>query len=141
TITDALGCTATGRGGFRWRDCVGMLAHTSTSCDSYQNGTGDPLASSDVHWATKDNVITTISPGVFFYFTKIDAPSSNFTVSVVQICDNPSFPLIPVLQDQVTLNDGNCTRVGTGGETTPGQTSIQITGAQPGQVYIIAVKY
>ena len=142
TITDALGCTGTGRGGFRWRDCVGMLAHTITTCESYQAGTGSPIEPGDVHWATKDNVISTISPGVFFYFTKIDAPSSDFTVDVVQTVDNPAFPFIPVLQDQVTLNDGSCTTVNPESEATNnGQTSVHITGAKAGQVYIIAIKY
>jgi hypothetical protein len=141
TMTDARGCVATASGAFRWRDCVGMLAHTIVTCATFMDGTGAPLLDSDVHWATRDGVISTISPGVFFYFTKIVAPSANFTVQIEQTKDNPAFPYITVLQGQVSQFDATCTNVGSGIETTPGQSSVAVSGATPGTVLIVSVKY
>jgi hypothetical protein len=139
TITDAKGCQASASGVFRQRECIGQLAHTSTTCATFMAGTGEDL--SEVHYVVKDNIITSISPGVFFYYSKVTAPSANFTVLLVQTKDNPYFPFCEVQQDQVVLYDSDCTRVGTGTETSPGQASINVQGATVGQVFIISVKY
>jgi len=141
TITDAIGCQASGSGSFRYRDCVGMLAHTIVTCETYMDGTGDDLVSSDVHYNLSNNIITSISPGVFFYYTKIIAPAASFTIQVVQTKDDANFPYCPALQGQVTRYDANCTSVGEGIETTTGQISIPVTGATAGQVYIVRAKY
>jgi hypothetical protein len=141
TVTDAKGCQASGSGVYRQRECQGQLVHTSTTCATFMAGTGDDLPSSDVHYVTKDNIITSISPGVFFYFTKVTAPSAEFTVYITQIKDNPAFPYCAVQRDQVALYDSDCNRIGTGTETDPGQAAVGVHGASVGQVFIISVKY
>jgi hypothetical protein len=141
TITDAKGCTATGSGRFRQRACTGLLAHTSTTCSSFIGGTGDELLNSDIKWSVSNNVISNIAPGVFFYFTRVQAPSADFRVELQQIRTDSRFPYCDVFQDQVTIYDQNCGTVGTGAHTTAGQAAIDVHGAQPGQVYIITVKY
>jgi len=141
TISDSKGCQATGSGGFHWRDCTGMLAHTSTTCQSYMDGTGEPLLPGDVHWATRDDVISTISPGVFFYFSLVKAPSATFTINIVQSKDNAAFPFIPVMQSQVSLYDQNCNNSTTGSETSSGQASVTMTGATVGRMYLVVAKY
>jgi FlgD Ig-like domain len=139
TVTDAKGCKATGSGAFVQRDCIGQLAHTTTTCATFQNGTANAL--SDVHWVIRDNIITSISPGVFFYYTKVQAPSADFTVHMVQTRSSDAFPFLTVQQDQVSLYDADCNRLGTGTETTPGQGSVDVHGATVNQVFIISVKY
>jgi hypothetical protein len=139
TITDAKGCQATGGGAFRWRECIGQLAHTTTTCADFLAGTG--LDFNDPSWVVKNNVITSIAPGVFFYFTKFIAPSTDFTVYMVQTKDNPSFPYCAVQQSQVTLDDANCNGFATGTELTTGQAAVEVHGARPGQVFIGYVKY
>jgi hypothetical protein len=140
TVTDANGCAATGSGVFRHRDCVGQLAHTSTTCDTYMAGTGDDF--SQVGYVLRDGVITSISPGVFFYFTKVTAPRPDFTVELLQVRSNPAFPYCEVQQgDQVALYDSDCNPVGGGSSNFPGQATVQIKGATVGQVFIISVKY
>ena len=141
TVTDARGCQATGSGAFHWRDCVGELAHTITTCSTYMDGTGEDLSSSDVSYVLKDGVIASISPGVFFYYTMVKAPRADFTIDIVQTKDNPAFPFCAVLQDQVSEFDATCTRVATGTETSPGQTSVPVHGASAGQVLVLSVKY
>ena len=138
-MTDSKGCKATGSGAFRYRECVGMLAHTVTTCASFMDGTGQDF--NEVHYVTRDNIITSISPGVFFYYTKVAAPSADFTVNIVQTRDNTSFPFCSVQQGQVSLYDSDCNRIASGTETRPGQASVDIHGATVGQVFIISVKY
>ncbi len=142
TVTDAKGCVATGAGSFHARDCVGELTHTTTTCDSYQSGNADDFGPNDVTYQVNNNVISTIAPGVFFYWTKFEAPSANFTVQLVQTRDNDQMPFIPIQQgNQVQLYDANCNTLGSGIETSPGQGSVQVTGAVPGQVFLVSVKY
>jgi hypothetical protein len=141
TITDAKGCTASGSGRFRQRECTGLVAHTSTTCSSFIAGTGDELLNSDIKWNVSNNVITNIAPGVFFYFTRVQAPSADFRVELQQIKTDSRFPYCDVFQDQVTMYDENCGSAGSGAQTTAGQAAIDVHGAQPGHVYIISVKY
>lgn len=141
TVTDAKGCVAVGAGAFRYRECIGMLAHTSTTCDSYQAGTGDELRSSDVHYGLQNGIISTISPGVFFYFTKVTAPSADFTIVIQQTRSNPAFPYCELQQGQIALYDADCNRIGDGAETSPGQAAVDLHGARPGQGFIVSVKY
>jgi hypothetical protein len=141
TVTDAKGCQATASGAFRWRDCVGALYHTSTTCATFQDGTAEELLSTDVHFDVRDGKISTISPGVFFYFSKITAPRADFTIVIEQARSNPTMPFCELQQSQVTIFDGGCQNIGDGVETSPGQASIAIHGATPGQVLIVSVKY
>ena len=89
----------------------------------------------------RDGKISTIAPGVFFYFSKITAPRADFTIVIEQARSNPTMPFCELQQSQVTLFDGSCQNIGDGTETGPGQASIAITGATPGQVLIVSVKY
>ena len=141
TMTDSKGCQATASGAFRQRDCEGQLVHTNTTCATFQAGTADDLPPTGPSVQVKDNVITSIAPGVFFYFTKIDAPSANFTVRLTQTKTNAAFPFLPIQHDQVTLYDADCNNVATGVEVSPGQGSVNVQGAVVGQVFIINVKY
>jgi hypothetical protein len=140
-IVDALGCEASGSGSFGHRDCIGELAHTNVTCDTYMAGTGDALESWEINTVIKDNIITSIAPGVFFYYTKVSAPSENFTVDLIQTKSNPSFPFLPVLHNQVVLYDWDCNVLGDGYETAPGQASVDVKGAKVGEVFIIRAKY
>jgi hypothetical protein len=95
----------------------------------------------DLHWATSNNVISTISPGVFFYFTDVRAPRSDFTIVLQQIKTDDRFPFIDVFQGQVVLYDQNCGNLGSGVVTSAGQASVDVHGATPGQVFVVSVKY
>ena len=140
TMTDSKGCQAIGTGAFRWRECIGQLTHTSTTCATFMDGNGEDFNA--VTYAVKDNIITTIAPGVFFYWTKIQAPRPDFLVYISQFRDDARFPFCPVQQgSQVNLMDSNCNVLGNGSEYSPGQASVAVHGARPGQVFIISVKY
>jgi hypothetical protein len=143
TITDSKGCQATGSGGFRWRDCNGMLAHTSVTCATFMDGTGDNFgeAVGDPKVDVNNNVITNVAPGVFFYYSKIVAPRPDFTIVIDQVLSAPGFPMIPTHGGQINLYDQDCNSVGNGTETSPGISKIDVHDARIGQVFIISVKY
>jgi hypothetical protein len=140
TMTDAKGCVATGSGWFHQRECRGLLAHTNTTCATFMDGTADGIAD-DIHVQISNNVITNISPGVFFYFTKVTAPGSDFVIQIVQEKSSPDVPFCELQQVQVSLYDSDCDRIGDGRGFGAGQAVVDIHNATAGQVYIISVKY
>jgi hypothetical protein len=141
TITDAIGCRATGSGSFGHRDCEGQLTHTSVTCDTYMGGTGDDFSTGEMNVQWQNNIMTGIAPGVFFYYSFFTAPSSSFTLQVVQEKSRLEWPFIPQHQDQGVLYDADCNQVGEGTETSPGRITFAVTGATPGQGFIVRVKY
>jgi hypothetical protein len=143
TVTDSKGCQATGSGRFQARDCVGQLTHTSATCNTFEAGTSEDFPSSDVSYhVDSNNIITTIAPGVFFYWSKVTAPSTDFTIDIAETKSDPNFPFIPIQQgNQVQLYDANCNTLVSGTEVSPGQGQIVVHGAVVGQVFILSVKY
>ena len=115
-------------------------AHRAT-CASYQAGTAEDLPSSEINYVLRDNIITSIAPGVFFYWSKVVAPSANFTIQIVQERSNPNFPYCGIQQEQIALYDADCNRLADGVETSPGQAAMNVRGARVGQVPIVNVKY
>jgi hypothetical protein len=79
---------------------------------------------------------------VFFYWTKITAPSASFCVDVVQTKACSGFKFARIQQgNQIYLYTDGCTKLRQGSELSPGQGRVCITGATPGAVYILSVKY
>jgi hypothetical protein len=117
TITDAKGCQATGGGSFRHRDCIGQLAHTSTTCETFMGGTADDLPSSDVHYNVSNGIISTISPGVFFT-TRKWSRRARTSRSARAVEEQPDIPVLR-LSRPVVLYCVNCNRVATGVRTSP----------------------
>ena len=142
TVTDAKACQATGSGRFIWRECTGLVAHTSTTCSQFLSSTAAPLLQSDINWATQNNVISNISPGVFFYFSRLKAQSTSFTVQIQQIISDTRFPYCDVMQNnQVTVYDENCGNVSSVATVSGGQASVAVSGATVGDWYVVSVKY
>jgi hypothetical protein len=141
TVTDSKGCEATDSGVFGHRDCTGLLAHTSTTCQSYLDGSAAPLYDSEINYNVNNGVLSNIAPGVFFYYTIVTAPNSNFTIDIVQTKTCADWPFIQVNQAQVNSYDANCSLIGSGTVTPTGQASVQVTGATAGSAYVVNVKY
>ncbi|OGC76870.1 MAG: hypothetical protein A2Z27_05995 [candidate division Zixibacteria bacterium RBG_16_50_21] len=116
-----------------------QLTPTNVSCDSFLNGAADLT---EVCYGVKKNVINNTAPGVFFYWTQVTAPSSNFTVNIVQTNDNASFPYFQVHtgDSEVRLWNSDCDKIAEGTQS-DGQATINVTGATPGALYVISVKY
>jgi VCBS repeat-containing protein len=119
--------------------CSAHLYPTSTTCNTYLNG-AQPLA--QLCYSVKANKVSNITPGVFFYFATITAPSANFCVDVVQTTSCSTFSLFTIQQgNQISLYGSGCTKVADGTQTSAGQGRVCISNATPGAQYVIAVKY
>jgi len=94
-----------------------------------------------VNYVLHDGIISSISPGVFFYYTTVVAPSADFTVNIVQTKSSAAFPYCAVQQDQVALVQLGVQPNRDRAETSSGQASVDVHGAIAGQVFIISVKY
>jgi len=141
SVTDANGCQASGSGHVGYRDCVGQLAHTTTTCGTFAAGTADNLADADIHWATQNEIVNTITPDAFSYFSRVVAPRSSFTVVLRQLRSDTRYPFYDVQSGQVTVYDQDCGIVASGATTTPGQAAVDVHATRPNQVFIVCVKY
>jgi hypothetical protein len=121
----------------------GRVLETGTTCEDYVFGT--PIDLTEVRYNAKKGVINNVAPGVFFYYTTFSAPSINFTVDVFQSNEGPDgFPNFDVQNESnIRLFNGDClipsatmTIISLGA-----QVSISIDGANPGEAFVLSVKY
>ena len=118
---------------------TGKLTPTQVTCSDFVNGTAGDLT--QVCYKRKSGVINNVAPGAFFYYTSVSAPSSSFTINIVQTKNNGSFPFIGVHNGEIRLYNANCQVIGSGTETSQGQASVNVSGATVGQTFIVGVKY
>jgi uncharacterized repeat protein (TIGR01451 family) len=124
------------------------LFHTGTTCRQYlgldpPNGlSGTEIT--DVFYSLKGNKINSVSPGVFFYYNSVTAPSSgSFSVKIDQSTSGP-VPLFGIQQNnQVLVYSDSCSRIQSGFSLTvsSGDATINFTSYTPGATYIVSVKY
>ncbi|HEX7846666.1 MAG TPA: HYR domain-containing protein, partial [Chitinophagaceae bacterium] len=122
--------------------CAGGSGHiypTSTSCNTFLNGSAQPLA--QLCYSYSANKITNVTPGVFFYFTTFTAPSASFTINVVQSNGCGFKPFTIQQGKQIYIYSMSCGSLVQGTQTTEGQGSITFNNATPGAQYVISVKY
>ncbi len=119
--------------------CNAHLFPTSTTCDTYKNGAA-PLA--QLCYTATGKKVANITPGVFFYYSYITAPSASFTIDIVQSTSCTGFKLFAIQQgNQISLYDNSCNKVASGNEVATGQGRITINNATAGAQYVISVKY
>jgi hypothetical protein len=95
-------------------------------------------------YGVKNGKINNVSPGVLFYYSSIVAPSSSFSIDVVETNTNSAFNLFGVQKGQVNLYSASCGSAGVTSTTTlitTGTVHIAVSGATPGATYIIGIKY
>jgi hypothetical protein len=115
---------------------------TSATCDDYRSGVST-LQVLQLCYAVRNNKVSNVIPGQFFYFTFITAPSASFCVDVLQTNNRAGFFNFSINQtNQIYLFDPNCTSRAQGAEaTTIGNGRICVTNAVAGATYILQVKY
>jgi hypothetical protein len=127
---------------------VGDIYHTGTTCGDFkQGGNGRELAS--ICYSANNGKIGVVTPGVFFYYTAIVAPSTKFTIKVTQTKGSATavnqFGLMTIQgSNQIVLWDPNCNKFSDAGVMSGvnnSQGSITITNAIPGATYVLSVKY
>ena len=88
---------------------VGRITPTGTTCQQFRDNAAQTL--DKLAYTTKVGAINSVSPGVFFYYTKITDGKSGDLVSIAQSNDS-SYSAIPVQQGQAFLYDASsCAKV------------------------------
>lgn len=126
---------------------VGKILPTGTTCQQYRDGTAPPVLD-QVQYTTKGSgsnaKINAVSPGVFFYYTKITNGTTGDRVDMTQENDASFAPAIPIQQGQVVLYDATTCKV-LKWKTPPGLT-VNSNGTATGYLpssgnFIIGTKY
>ncbi|WP_309612665.1 T9SS type A sorting domain-containing protein [Flavobacterium sp.] len=115
---------------------------TQTTCCNFVTGTATGLttACTKLSGRTVNNAI----PGVFFYYSNVVAPSSNFVIVVKQSNDGDLNKLFSIQNTQnVRLTTSACGSVTFTGSMINGNKDARyvVTGATPGATYVVSVKY
>ena len=119
----------------------GRTLETGTTCEMYRDGTAIVL--NEVLFGTKGQTINNVAPGVFFYYTKFIAPPADFTVDLRQKNDSAFVNFLLQNAQQVRLFNGDCSTPAATFTLTfdSGQVQLDISGAVPGQEFILSAKY
>ena len=121
---------------------VGKITPTGTTCQQYRDTETAPVPELDqLQYTTKGTKINAVTPGVFFYYTKVSGNKDQVVSITEENNGTPTpYPNIPINQGQVVLYDAitckvmkwTVTLVGTG----------EATGTLPKTGdFIIGVKY
>jgi hypothetical protein len=95
-------------------------------------------------YQVKGGKISSLSPGVIFYYNTITAPSASFTLNVVETNTLNWKPMFIQDLGQAILFNADCTKasgvtVTAGGS--PYTVTFTVTAATPGAIYYIGIKY
>ena len=115
---------------------------TQTTCCNFVTGTATGLTTACTKLSGR-TVINAI-PGVFFYYSNVVAPSSNFVIVVKQSNDGDLNKLFSIQNTQnVRLTTSACGSVTFTGSMINGNKDARyvVTGATPGATYVVSVKY
>jgi hypothetical protein len=88
---------------------VGKITPTGTTCQQYRDNAASTLGT--VAYTTKGSAINSVSPGVFFYYTKITDGTAGAVVTITET-NGSSYSAIPVQQGQAFLYEATtCTKL------------------------------
>ena len=120
---------------------VGVIAPTGTTCQQYRDNETTPTpVLEQLLYTTKGSKINAVSPGVFFYYTKVSGDTGDL-VSITEENDANTAPDIPINQGQVVLYDASTCKV-VKWTVTLGPEVGEATGTLPKDGdFIIGVKY
>jgi uncharacterized repeat protein (TIGR01451 family) len=118
-----------------------QLTPTGTTCQQFTSGTAATEPS--LFYTLKGTKVASATPGVFFYWTAVTAPSAAFTVDIGQSnTSSNSFPNIAVQSVSVFTSSCNSYKSATSSVNSDSSNAhVSVTKATAGAVYIIAVKY
>lgn len=134
----------------RQQSTTGQLTPTQTTCSDFANGSA--LNLTQLLYLAKNGSIVSVAEGVLFYYTIIVAPSANFTADIAQT-NTKGFPALELQQEnkqaQAFLFDSSCVRsskisnvnVNVNPATKKQTVSFSVSGATPGQIFYLSVKY
>jgi hypothetical protein len=120
-----------------------QITQNYTSCQMFRAGTSRDLT--DEYYTVLSNKIINVAPGVFFYYSRITAPSNSFTFRVQQ-SNNSALNWGPIkVPDltQVVVWKADCTKLPTTAtyNATNGTVTINVSGATTGATYYVGIRY
>jgi hypothetical protein len=83
-----------------------LIAPTQTTCEMYRDGTAEEIT--ELYYNTKKGIINSVTPGVIFFWSTIEAPGSEFTLMGDQFNDKGWTDMANL---NVFLWDGSCNKV------------------------------
>jgi hypothetical protein len=137
TVTDAQGCTTSCSVTIPENPCIHIFC-TNTTCQNFLTST---QVLPQICYNTSNGTIT---PGVFYYWTSITAPSSSFTITVPQTNTCGAVPFVLGSGNQFNVSNSTCTNAGTvtyAQNATTGTVTVNVSGVTSGQTYILGLKY
>jgi PKD repeat protein len=111
----------------------------TVDCQSYL--TGEEPSLTKLCYSVSNGKVSGITPATFYYYTTITAPSSTFTMDVVQSVSSSLFKLFPVKTGTAKLLNNTCGTFISGNSPSSGQPQFKVTGAVAGRTYIISIVY
>ncbi len=122
-------------------DAAAVTTDVGTPCRDLDAGVAQEL--NELGYREKRGLIGHAAPVDFVYWTRVLAPSPSFTVEVAQRTTHPTFSTL-FDERRVRLFPAGCSparrtayTIADGG----GETRLEITGATPGEYYVVSVKY
>jgi hypothetical protein len=120
---------------------VGQITPTATTCSVFNAGTAETLSS--LTYSVKNGKVSQVSPGVFFYWLKVNVTAgSGKTFSVTQTITTGNFNTFFTQASGSFVYNSSCVKVGTQSISTSssGVTTITYTAPTAG-LYIFGIKY
>jgi hypothetical protein len=117
-----------------------QITPTNTTCQAFSGGTSETLNEVTYQTKGKSTKIFNAQPGVFFYFVKVKAEASSFTVDVPQTILGGTGPLFEI--SSTSAFTSNCTAfksIKVSGSAA--DDIIEFSNATAGQAYFVAIKY
>ncbi|MES2747767.1 MAG: T9SS type A sorting domain-containing protein [Bacteroidota bacterium] len=145
TVKNSSGCTSNGTLAVvnnQPTSCnVAGIFHTAVTCTDFRNNSSSQLIG-QLCYTTKQSKVANVTPGQFFYFTTITAPSASFCIDIVETKACSSLALFAIQQsNQITLYNATCSNVASGTQVSLGLGKVCLSNATPGVQYVLSVKY
>jgi hypothetical protein len=124
---------------------AGQLTPTGTECSDFASGMAADQEA--LAYRLKGTKINAVTPGVFLYWSVVEADATALNISVQQsavtVQGSPASPPLFDLNESPKVFDADCKRVqGVKVQRTArGQVTLSVSGAVPGQQYYLTVKY
>jgi hypothetical protein len=124
-------------------DCnVSKITPTATTCSQFGGGTAETL--SQLNYSVRNGLVSSVNPGVFFYWVKVTATAGSNTFTINQTITTGNFDSHYFNQASgsfVYTNFPSCTKVAIQSITTSGGVTTVTFTAPTAGTYIIGVKY
>jgi uncharacterized repeat protein (TIGR01451 family) len=117
------------------------IFHTVVTCSDFRNDAGSQLVG-QLCYATRSGKVSNVTPGQFFYYTTVTAPSASFCIDITETKSCAGLALFAIQQsNQLNLYNASCGTAASGTQVSLGLGRVCVSNAVPGAMYVLSVKY